>query len=69
MTTIAVDDSRDGVGFEAENRQYPFTISSWDGYHSYRPTLPRSMFESWFQYHAEHGGQFDAAHDIGAGMM
>ncbi|XWW97718.1 hypothetical protein V2A60_005705 [Cordyceps javanica] len=59
--------SVDGAGFEAEDRKYPFTISSWDDYHSYRPMLPPSMFASWIKYHEAHGGKLDVAHDIGAG--
>ncbi|KAM3465834.1 hypothetical protein MY5147_009186 [Beauveria neobassiana] len=59
--------SIDGAGFEAEDRKYPFTISSWDDYHSYRPMLPPSMFAAWIKYHEEHGGKLDDAHDIGAG--
>lgn len=62
-----VDTSRDGAGFEAENRKYPFTIASWDDYHTFRPMLPPSMFASWLQYHDEHDGKYDAVHDIGAG--
>ncbi|ATY60324.1 Methyltransferase type 11 [Cordyceps militaris] len=57
----------DGAGFEAEDRKYPFTISSWDDYHNYRPTLPPSMFAAWMKYHESHGGKPDVAHDIGAG--
>ncbi|KAJ3486068.1 hypothetical protein NLG97_g6690 [Lecanicillium saksenae] len=57
----------DGVGFEAEDRKYPFTISSWADYHSYRPMLPPSMFAAWIKYHEGHGGQLNVAHDIGAG--
>ncbi len=52
-----------------EQEDYPFTIgaSDWDDYATHRVKLSPAMIASWLQYHKNHGGKFDAAHDIGAG--
>ena len=54
-----------------EDNKYPFTIATadWDDYAAHRPQLPASMFALWLQYHKSHGGNFDTAHDIGAGTL
>lgn len=49
--------------------RYPFAFKNldWDAYHRYRPQYPDSMIKTWLDYHSEHGGKFQCAHDIGAG--
>lgn len=56
--------------YDNSDQKFPFTISesNWNEYLRYRPKYPDSMWESWFRYHEAHGGKFDAAHDVGAGM-
>ncbi|KAJ4412491.1 hypothetical protein N0V82_008760 [Gnomoniopsis sp. IMI 355080] len=49
--------------------KYPFAFKNldWDDYHRYRPRYPDSMLKQWMSYHRLHGGDFDCAHDMGAG--
>lgn len=49
--------------------EYPFAskVIDWDEYLAYRPVYPSSMWETWLEYHGNHGGGFRVAHDIGAG--
>lgn len=49
--------------------KYPFAFKNldWDEYHRFRPQYPDSMFKTWLDYHREHSGRFQTAHDIGAG--
>ncbi|EMC95554.1 hypothetical protein BAUCODRAFT_493190 [Baudoinia panamericana UAMH 10762] len=39
----------------------------WDNYLKGRPKVPDSFFERIFNYHAKHSGNFENAHDAGAG--
>ncbi len=51
--------------------KYAFALKNndWEAYHRYRPAYPPSMWNMWFGYHEEHGGQFEVAHDLGAGKQ
>lgn len=51
--------------------KYPFAFKNpdWDDYHRYRPRYPDSMLKQWLSYHRRHGGEFDCAHDVGAGRL
>lgn len=53
-----------------EDPHYAFAskVIDWHEYLVYRPFYPSSMWEAWLRYHESHGGRFEAAHDIGAGM-
>lgn len=57
------------ASFEIEDLSVPFSLpqDAWASYKKYRPEYPQSMFDLWFDYHRQHGGKFDAAHDVGAG--
>lgn len=39
----------------------------WDEYESHRPPYTKELYETIFQHHERHGGQWDAALDTGAG--
>jgi trans-aconitate 3-methyltransferase len=39
----------------------------WQNYIDSRPKIPQSFFDRIFSYHAQHGGRFEVAHEVGAG--
>ncbi|TPX15931.1 uncharacterized protein E0L32_000265 [Thyridium curvatum] len=40
----------------------------WESYLKGRPRAPERLLDRVFRYHEEHGGRWDCAHDIGAGV-
>ncbi|CAF9913662.1 MAG: hypothetical protein GOMPHAMPRED_007990 [Gomphillus americanus] len=40
----------------------------WEKYLKGRPSIPQTFFEQIFNYHSDHGGRFDTAHEVGAGV-
>jgi len=40
----------------------------WDGYIQFRPVYPREVYSTIYAYHDSHGGAYDSAVDIGAGV-
>ena len=51
-------------GDNAYNQDHDF----WEKYLKGRPAIPQTFFERIFDYHSDHGGQFDTAHEVGAGV-
>ncbi|KIH93797.1 hypothetical protein SPBR_04320 [Sporothrix brasiliensis 5110] len=46
---------------------FAFKNLDWEAYHRFRPVYPESMWKQWFDYHRNHGGAFEIAHDAGCG--
>lgn len=40
----------------------------WDKYIAGRPKIPQSFFDRIFDYHLQHHGHFEKAHEVGAGV-
>lgn len=66
---MAAAESKNHPSFQVEDLAVPFSLGqdAWASYKAHRPEYPQSMFALWFDYHRKHGGQFDLAHDVGAG--
>lgn len=69
----ALEDAHESSEAQDGRREvkYPFAFKNldWDDYHRYRPRYPDSMLKQWLSYHRRHGGDFDCAHDVGAGKL
>jgi SAM-dependent methyltransferase len=51
-----------------ERQSFNFANQDWDGYIKYRPVYPAEVYNTIYSYHDSHGGRYDAAVDIGAGV-
>jgi SAM-dependent methyltransferase len=51
----------------ADGRPYSSVTFDWNAYARYRPVYPQSLFETIYEHHASHGGQFGSVHDAGCG--
>ncbi|KXL50314.1 hypothetical protein M433DRAFT_432498 [Acidomyces richmondensis BFW] len=52
----------------SHSRAYDRDEKFWSNYLKGRPQAPESFFKLIFDYHTSHGGKFEIAHDIGAGV-
>lgn len=50
-----------------EDIYYKGDSDYWKAYRDGRPKVPDSYFERILEYHAQHGGEFNVWHDMGAG--
>ena len=53
---------------EDTNKAYAQDQAFWEKYLKGRPSIPEIAFERTCKYHADHGGHFGVAHDVGAAV-
>lgn len=51
----------------AEVQPYSSATFDWVAYARYRPSYPSSLFNTIYEHHTSHGGQFENVHDAGCG--
>nr|POE58660.1 methyltransferase tpcm [Quercus suber] len=47
---------------------FNFSSMDWDAYIQFRPVYPEELYATIYAYHDSHGGAYDSAVDVGAGV-
>jgi SAM-dependent methyltransferase len=49
-------------------KSFIFSSMDWDAYTQFRPVYPQEVYSTVYAYHDSHGGAYDSAVDVGAGV-